>query len=99
MSKNAVGESFSLSLFQCIEKIWMRGWGECQDFSSKILCLTVPKNFAGQPFRVSPILGNRKFLCFTGLCHDISPNICLAVPKNFAGEPFCAVFRNISGSE
>ena len=33
--KNAVGESFSLSLISGIEKVWMRGWGEFPDFPSK----------------------------------------------------------------
>ena len=43
--KNAVVESFSLSLISDIEKVWMRGWweGECQDFPSTISCLTVTK--------------------------------------------------------
>ena len=31
--------------------------GEYQDFPSKIFCLTVPKNFVGQPFSVSLISG------------------------------------------
>ena len=35
----------------------MRGCGEYQDFSSKIFCLIVPKNFVGQPFRMLLILG------------------------------------------
>ena len=26
------------------------GGGECHDFPTKIFCLTVPKNFAGEPF-------------------------------------------------
>ena len=27
VTKNAVGEPFSLSLISGIEKVWMRGWG------------------------------------------------------------------------
>ena len=42
------------------------GGGECQDFLSKISCLTVPKNFAGQPFRVSLISGIEKFYASEG---------------------------------
>ena len=45
--KNAVGKPFSLSLISGIEieKVWMRGWrgGECQDFPSKIFCLSPKK--------------------------------------------------------
>ena len=44
MSKNAVGEPFSLSSISGIKKLWMREWGgECQVFLSKIFCLTVLK--------------------------------------------------------
>ena len=48
--RNAVGEFFSLSLFQFIEKTWMRGWGwgKYQDFPSKIFRLTVPTNAVGE---------------------------------------------------
>ena len=42
------------------------GGGECQEFPSKISCLTVPKNFAGQPFRVSLISGIEKFYASEG---------------------------------
>ena len=33
---------------------------EYQDFPSKIICLTLPKNFVGEPFRVSLISGTGK---------------------------------------
>ena len=49
------GESFSVSLFSGIEKVWIRGGGEYQGFPSKIFCLTLPKVFVGGPFRVSLI--------------------------------------------
>ena len=35
--------------------------GEYQDFPSNIFCLTVPKNFVGEPFNVPLISGNEKF--------------------------------------
>ena len=38
-----------------------RGGGEYHDFLSKLFCLTVPKNFAGEPFSVSLISGIEKF--------------------------------------
>ena len=34
--------------------------GEYQDFPSKIICLTVPKIFVGEPFNVSLIAGTEK---------------------------------------
>ena len=76
------------------------GGGEYQNFPSKTFCLTVPKKFVGEPFRVSLISGIGKTLCFRGLCHDFPSKIfCLTVPKNFVGEPFRAVFQKISGNE
>ena len=39
-------------------------------FRRKILCVTLPKTFVGEPFSVSIFLGHRKNLCFRGLCHD-----------------------------
>ena len=44
--------------------------GGYHDFPSKLFCLTVPKNFLGEPFGVSENYWYRKFLCFRGLCHD-----------------------------
>ena len=43
--------------------------GEYQDFPSKIFCLTVPRNFVGEPFRVSLIRVSKSFY-FRGLFHD-----------------------------
>ena len=37
------------------------GGGEYHDFSLKIFCLTVPKNFVGEPFGVSESFGYRNF--------------------------------------
>ena len=42
------------------------GAGECQDFASKIFRLTVPKNFVGQPFRVSLVSGIEKVYASEG---------------------------------
>ena len=64
VTKNAVGEHFSLSLFSGIEKVWVRGWGggaECQNFPSKISCLTVPEFSVRQTFRVSINYGLENF--------------------------------------
>ena len=74
--------------------------GEVSRFPSKNFCLTVPKNFVGEPFSVSLISGIAKNLCFRGLCHDFpSKNFCLTVPKHFVEEPFSAMFQKTSGSE
>ena len=67
------------------------GGGEYQDFPSEIICLTAPKNFAGEPFSVSLILGIGKFYASEGyftIFDFLSTFFCLTVPKNFEGEPF-----------
>ncbi len=44
-----------------VEKNFMdKKAGEYQDFPSKIVCLTVPKNFVGGPLSVSLISGIEK---------------------------------------
>ena len=73
--------------------------GECHDFPSKFLRLTLPKNFGGHLFSVSLIWGSEKLCASQGYVTIFLRKFCPAVPKTFAGEPFCAVFRNISGSE
>ena len=50
MLRNFVGNPLSVSLLSGAEKVWIRERGEYQDFLSKISCLTVPKNFVGEPF-------------------------------------------------
>ena len=45
------------------------GGGEvsrCQDFPSKVFCLTVPKNFVGEPFSVSLFSGVEKLRASEG---------------------------------
>ena len=49
VSKNLVGEPFSVSLISGIGKnLCFRGL--CHDFPSKKFCLTVPKHFVEEPF-------------------------------------------------
>ena len=48
--------------FRQRKSLWIRGEGECQDFRSKIFCLTVPKKFVEEPFCVSENLWFRKML-------------------------------------
>ena len=73
--------------------------GECQDFPSKISCLTVPKNLVGQPSRVSLISGTEKMYASEGYVTISVEIFCFTVSKNFVGEPFCAVFQKISGRQ
>ena len=46
----SVGESFTVALVSGIEKVWIRKRREYRDFPSKNFCLTLPKNFLGEPF-------------------------------------------------
>ena len=57
-------ENFPRGMLYCCNNFGYRDIldkrGEYQDFASKIFCLTVPKNFVGEPFRVSVIAGTEK---------------------------------------
>ena len=46
--------------------LWISGGWEYYDFLSKIFCITVPKNFVGEPFLVSEKFCYRKFSCIRG---------------------------------
>ena len=48
----------------CMEKTMERSEGIT--FLRRFFCLTVPKNFAGEPFFLSKISGNIKFSCIGG---------------------------------
>ena len=57
-------------------------------------CLTVPKNFLGEPFGISEKFWYRKILCIWGGegrdYHEFpSKKFCLTVSENFVGELFC----------
>ena len=60
MPKTSLGESVTVAIISGIEKVWIRGGGEYQDFPSQNFCLTEPKNFVGEPFSVSLIAGPEK---------------------------------------
>ena len=49
-----VGESITVALNSCVEKVWIRG-KEYQEFTSKFFCLAVPKDYVGESFIVSLI--------------------------------------------
>ena len=95
-------ESFRVSFISGIDKVWIRGGKQYQDFLSKFFCLTVPKKFVSEPFRVSLNSGMEKFFASEGyvkIFDFLSQFFCLTVPKKFVGEPLCAVFHKIFGSE
>ena len=48
-----------------------KGGGECHHFRSIFFCLTVPKNFVGQPFRVSLFSGIENFHASEGFVTNI----------------------------
>ena len=81
------------------EKFYASEEGEgVSRFSSKIFCLTVPKNFVGEPFSVSLISGTEKVWIRGGGYQDFPSKIfCLTVPKISVGESFTVAI--ISGIE
>ena len=52
--------------FLVAKKFMDKKWGEYQNFPSKTFCLTVPKNFVGEPFSVSLISGIENFYASEG---------------------------------
>ena len=70
--------------------------GECQDFPSKIFCLTVPKNFAGQPFRMSLISGTEKFYAQRGYVTNFCRNFFESQYRNtLQRNPSVLCFRKV----
>ena len=71
------------------------GWWECQDFPSKISCLTVPKDSVGQPFRVSLISGIEKFYASEGYVTIFCRNFLSHSTETFRrGTLLCCVSEN-----
>ena len=67
----------------------------------KFFCLTVPKNFVGEPFCAvfHKIFGSEKFMHRIGVEYQDFPSktFCLTVPRNFVGKPFSVSL--LSGAE
>ena len=57
------------------------------DFPPKIFCLTVPKNFVGEPFSVSLVSVIEKIYASEGYVTIICRIFFVSVPKNFVGIP------------
>ena len=75
--------------FPVAKSLWIRGGGKYPDFPSKVFCLTVPKNFVGEPFSVSLISGVEKICASEGYVTIFLRIIfCLTVPKNSVAESF-----------
>ena len=68
-------------------------------FSVEKFCLTVSRNFVGEPFSVSLIPGIEKVFASYGYVTFFRRFFRLTEPKNFAGETFCAKFQKVYGSE
>ena len=99
MTKNFVGEPFSVSLISGFEKfLCLRGL--CHDFPLKIVCLTVPKDFVEEHFDVSDNFYYEKYYESEEGYHVLpSKNFCLTATKHSEKETFCAVFQKISDGE
>ena len=72
-----------------------KGGGEYHNFPSKYFCLTVPKNFVGEPFSVSLISGIEKFYASEGYVTIFSRNFLSHSAETFRrGTLLCCVSEN-----
>ena len=70
--------------------------GKYQDFPSKFFCLTVPKNFVGEPFSVSLISGIEKICASEGYVTIIFENFLSHSAEKFRrGILLCCVSENL----
>ena len=86
-------KKFRCGTLRCLRKFWLsKNFMHKKGislFSLEFFCLTVPKNFVGEPFCVSKNFWyGKKLWLKRGGYHDFPSNICLTVPKKFVGEPF-----------
>ena len=56
---------------------------DCQEFPSKLFCLTVPRSFIGEPLSVSLFSGTEKLFASEGYGTIFRRNFFLTVPKDF----------------
>ena len=102
MPKNLVREPFSVSVISGMERIFAsEGYVTIFDFLLIFFCLTVPKNFVGEPFCAvfRKIFGSEKFMHRIGVEYQDFPSetFCLSVPRKFVGKPFSVSL--LSGGE
>ena len=93
-------ECSQTSISPLISVLYAKGYHDfpLKKFLSKNFCLTVPKNFVGQPFRASLISFIEKYYASEGYDTIFRRKFFISVPKSFVEEPFCAVFQKTSGS-
>ena len=91
-------EEHFCAVFQKIsgtEKVYGKEGGELSRFSSKISCLTVQKNFVGEPFSVSLISGIEKFYASEGYVTIFCRNFLSHSAENFRrGTLLCCFSEN-----
>ena len=92
MPKNIVEEPFCVK-FLVPKKVRDKRGGGYHDFLSKLFCLTVAKNFVGQPFRVSLISGIEKFYPSEGYVTIFCRNFFSQCQKISYGNPSVLCFR------
>ena len=69
--------------------------GGYHDFLSKLFCLTVPKNFVGEPFSVSSISGSKNFMLQRVMSRFSVENFLSHSTETFRrGTLFCCVSEN-----
>ena len=71
------------------------GGAECQSFPSKISCLTVPKKFVGEPFKVSLFSGIEKVHASDNYVIFSSKFFVSKNQKTLQGNPSVLCSRNI----
>ena len=70
--------------FPVAKKIMEKRGGKYQDFPSKNFCLTVPRSFVREPFRVSLIWGVEKFYASEGFVTIICRNFFASQCQKFS---------------
>ena len=82
-----------------VAKNFMDMKGEYQNFLSKISCLTVPKNFVGQPFRVSLIRVSKKLMLRRVMSRFFVDILLSHSTEKFRRGTLLCWFQKIFGSE
>ena len=92
-------EKFRRGTLQCVTNFGYRKISYfrelCHDFVSKIFCLTVPKNFVGEPFSVSLLSGIERFYASESYVTILCRNFFVSQCENFCrGTLLCCVSEN-----
>ena len=84
------------------KSLWLRRCGEYHNLPLKNFCLTVPKEFVGEPLSLSITSGIKKNYSSHGYVTIFRRKFFVSQYRNNSlriAEPVCAVFQKISGSE